>query len=126
VRRAAPIRAVREASKQAGHAREPRVPVSRDTFALVDGRDRAFWGNEDGDDDAFGFIDATRRSIFGPNHAAERRVLVERLRRDEAIIAADSVLPNVPSRWDYNAHVMEAILIHAVPALGRRRVVACA
>src|SRR4029079_8042658 len=36
VPQAAPIRAFRAAWKEAGHAREPRVSVSRSIFALID------------------------------------------------------------------------------------------
>src|SRR6202046_2318862 len=44
VQQAAQIRAFRAAWKAAGHAREPRVSVSRSIFALVDDRDRAYFG----------------------------------------------------------------------------------
>src|SRR5215467_14501774 len=39
------IDAYREAWKEAGHTREPRVSVSRSIFALVDDRDRAYFGH---------------------------------------------------------------------------------
>ena len=38
------IEAYREAWKEAGHQREPRVSVSRSIFAIVDDRDRAYFG----------------------------------------------------------------------------------
>ena len=41
------IEAYREAWKEAGHEREPRVSVSRSIFALVDDRDRAYFGHDD-------------------------------------------------------------------------------
>jgi alkanesulfonate monooxygenase SsuD/methylene tetrahydromethanopterin reductase-like flavin-dependent oxidoreductase (luciferase family) len=41
VQQAAQIRAFRDAWKEAGHTRDPRVSVSRNIFALVDERDRA-------------------------------------------------------------------------------------
>src|SRR5690606_10248354 len=44
VQQAAQIRAYRAAWKEAGHARTPRVSVSRSIFALVDERDRAYFG----------------------------------------------------------------------------------
>ena len=44
VQQAAQIRAYRAAWKEAGHTREPRVSVSRSIFALVDDRDRAYFG----------------------------------------------------------------------------------
>src|SRR5687768_16431739 len=43
IQQAKQIRAFREAWKAAGHAREPRVSVSRSIFALVDDRDRAYF-----------------------------------------------------------------------------------
>ena len=44
VQQAEQIRAFRAAWKEAGHARERRVSVSRSIFALVDHRDRAYFG----------------------------------------------------------------------------------
>jgi alkanesulfonate monooxygenase SsuD/methylene tetrahydromethanopterin reductase-like flavin-dependent oxidoreductase (luciferase family) len=122
VQQAAQIRAFRDAWKEAGHAREPRVSVSRSIFALIDDRDRAFWGNAGEDADSFGFIDPARRSIFGRGYAAEPDVLIEQLKQDEAIAAADTLLLTVPNQLgvEYNAHVMEAILTHVAPALGWR------
>src|SRR4051794_19952174 len=55
------IEAYREAWKAAGHAREPRVSVSRSVFALVDDRDRAYFGRETRDQDQVGFIDGDQR-----------------------------------------------------------------
>jgi alkanesulfonate monooxygenase SsuD/methylene tetrahydromethanopterin reductase-like flavin-dependent oxidoreductase (luciferase family) len=122
VQQAAQIRAFRDAWKEAGHTREPRVSVSRSIFALVDERDRAYFGHGGGDEDQVGFIDERTRSIFGRSYAAEPDVLIEQLRQDEAIAAADTLLLTVPNQLgvDYNAHVMEAILTHVAPALGWR------
>jgi hypothetical protein len=49
-------------------------------------------------------------------------VLVERLKKDEAIAEADTLLPTVPNQLgvDYNAHVIESIPTHVAPALGWR------
>src|SRR5215510_8546080 len=52
------IEAYREAWKAAGHAREPRVSVSRSIFALVDARDFAYFGRSGRDQDQVGYIDA--------------------------------------------------------------------
>ena len=122
VQQAAQIRAFRDAWKEAGHTREPRVSVSRSIFALVDERDRAYFGHGGDDEDQIGFIDERQRSIFGRSYAAEPDVLIEQLRQDEAIAAADTLLLTVPNQLgvDYNAHVMEAILTHVAPALGWR------
>ena len=123
IQQAKQIRAYREAWKEAGHTRTPRVSVSRSIFALVDDRDRAYFGGHGGDDkDQIGFIDANTRAIFGRSYAAEPDVLVEQLRKDEAIAEADTLLLTVPNQLGvaYNAHVIEAILTHVAPALGWR------
>lgn len=122
VQQAAQIRAFRAAWKEAGHARQPRVSVSRSIFALVDDRDRAYFGTGGQQDDHVGFIDDKTRSIFGRSYAAEPDVLIEQLRKDEAIAEADTLLLTVPNQLgvDYCAHVIEAILTHVAPALGWR------
>jgi alkanesulfonate monooxygenase SsuD/methylene tetrahydromethanopterin reductase-like flavin-dependent oxidoreductase (luciferase family) len=79
------IEAYREAWKEAGHQREPRVSVSRSIFALVDDRDRAYFGRDGRDEDKVGYIDANTRAIFGRSYAAEPDVLVKQLAGDEAI-----------------------------------------
>jgi len=116
------IDAYREAWKEAGHAREPRVSVSRSIFALVDDRDRAYFGREGRGQDQIGYIDANTRAIFGRSYAAEPDELVKELAQDEAIAAADTLLLTVPNQLgvDYNAHVIKSILEHVAPALGWR------
>ncbi|MES0097674.1 LLM class flavin-dependent oxidoreductase [Mesorhizobium sp. M0019] len=119
IQQAEQIRAFREAWKTAGHTREPRVSVSRSVFALVDDRDRAYFGgNQSGDH--FGNIEADRRAVFGRSYAAEPDILIEQLKGDEAIAEADTLLLTVPNQLgvDYNAHVIEAILTHVAPGLG--------
>src|SRR6201992_492011 len=122
VQQAAQIRAYRAAWKEAGHAREPRVSVSRSIFALMDDRDRTYFGRGREDDDQIGFIDERTRAIFGRRYAAEPHILIEQLRKDEAITEADTLLLTVPNQLGvaYNAHVIDAILTHVAPALGGR------
>ncbi len=122
VQQAAQIRAYRAAWKEAGHTREPRVSVSRSIFALVDDRDRAYFGSGGENEDQIGFIDPRTRAIFGRSYAAEPDVLVEQLREDEAIAEADTLLLTVPNQLGvaYNVHAIEAILTHVAPALGWR------
>jgi len=122
VQQAEQIRLFREAWAAAGHPHEPRISVSRSIFALVDERDRAYFGRGGHDEDEIGWIDASTRAIFGRSFAAEPDDLVEQLRGDEAIAAADTLLLTVPNQLgvDYNAHVIESILTHVAPALGWR------
>ena len=122
IQQAAQIRAFRAAWKEAGHARTPRVSVSRSIFALIDDRDRAWFGGRTEEQDHIGLIHEDTRAIFGRGYAAEPGILVEQLRKDEAIAEADTLLLTVPNQLgvSYNAHVMEAILTHVAPALGWR------
>jgi alkanesulfonate monooxygenase SsuD/methylene tetrahydromethanopterin reductase-like flavin-dependent oxidoreductase (luciferase family) len=119
IQQAAQIRAFRTAWKEAGHAREPRVSVSRSIFALLDDRDRTYFGRGGEEEDQVGFIGGKTRAIFGRSYAAEPDVLVEQLKKDEAIAEADTLLLTVPNQLGvaYNAHVIEAILTHVAPAL---------
>src|SRR6202140_3391391 len=65
VQQAAQIRAFRAAWKEAGHVRTPRISVSRSIFALIDDRDRAFFGRGVQEQDQIGFLEKTTRAIFG-------------------------------------------------------------
>ncbi|MFI8772866.1 LLM class flavin-dependent oxidoreductase [Gordonia sp. NPDC062954] len=115
------IERYRKAWTDAGHSREPRVSVSRSIFAIVDDLDRAYFGRGGSEDDQVGVIDnAVAR--FGRSYADEPDKLIEQLREDEAIAAADTLLLTVPNQLgvDYNAHVIESILTHVAPALGWR------
>jgi len=122
IQQAAQIRAYRAAWKEAGHPREPRVSVSRSIIALMDDRDRAYFGRGGDEDDQIGFIDPATQAIFGRSYAAEPEVLIEQLRNDEAIAEADTLLLTVPNQLGvaYNAHVLESVLKHVAPALGWR------
>jgi len=116
------IDAYREAWKRAGHEREPRVSVSRSIFAIVDDRDRAYFGRGQQEHDQIGQIDEQTRAVFGRSYAAEPEVLVRELADDTAIAAADTLLLTVPNQLgvDYNTHAIESILTHVAPELGWR------
>ncbi|MGL4091999.1 LLM class flavin-dependent oxidoreductase [Agrobacterium cavarae] len=122
VQQAAQIRAYREAWKEAGHERTPRVSVSRSIFALVDDRDRAYFGRGSKESDSIGYLDANKRAIFGRSYAAEPDVLVKELAKDEAVAEADTLLLTIPNQLgvDYNVHALEAILKYVAPELGWR------
>jgi hypothetical protein len=120
VQQARQIHVFRRAWAEAGHGREPRVSVSRSIFALMDDRDYTYFGRDESDDQ-IGVID-NMRAVFGRTYAAAPDVLVEELRKDEAIAEADTLLLTVPNTLgvEYNAHVIESILTHVAPALGWR------
>jgi alkanesulfonate monooxygenase SsuD/methylene tetrahydromethanopterin reductase-like flavin-dependent oxidoreductase (luciferase family) len=116
------IEAYRAAWKEAGHERQPRISVSRSIFALVDDRDRMYFGHDRDDSDKIGWLDENTRAVFGRSYAAEPDVLVKELAGDEAIAAADTLLLTVPNQLgvDYNAHAVESILKYVAPELGWR------
>ncbi len=122
IQQAKQIRAYREAWAEAGHTRTPRVSVSRSIFALMDDRDRAYFGGSSNDGDKVGFLDEKTRAIFGRSYAASPEFLIEQLKKDEAIAEADTLLLTVPNQLgvDYNVHVIESILKHVAPAMGWR------
>ncbi len=122
IQQAEQIRAYRAAWKEAGHTRTPRVSVSRSIFALVDDRDRDYFGDGNKDQDSIGYIDEKTRAIFGRSYTAEPDDLIKQLREDEAIAEADTLLLTVPNQLgvDYNAHVIRSILTYIAPALGWR------
>jgi alkanesulfonate monooxygenase SsuD/methylene tetrahydromethanopterin reductase-like flavin-dependent oxidoreductase (luciferase family) len=122
VQQATQIRAFRAAWAEAGHTRAARVSVSRSIFPLMNDMDRAYFGEDEEPTDKIGFLDSTTRAVFGRSYAAEPDVLVEQLRKDDAIADADTLLLAVPNQLGvaYNAHIIEAILTHVAPALGWR------
>jgi alkanesulfonate monooxygenase SsuD/methylene tetrahydromethanopterin reductase-like flavin-dependent oxidoreductase (luciferase family) len=122
VQQSAQIRAFRAAWAEAGHARAPRVSVTRSIFPLMNDLDRDYFGGEEQQSDQIGYLDSTTRAVFGRSYAAEPDVLVEQLRKDTAIAEADTILLAVPNQLGvaYNSHVMKAILAEVAPALGWR------
>ncbi len=122
VQQAEQIRLFKQAWKEAGHQREPRVSVSRSIFALVNDQDRYYFGQDADKTDQVGTLEGNRQAIFGRSYAAEPDQLIEELAKDEAIREADTVLLTIPNTLgvDYNVHVLSAILEHVAPGLGWR------
>ncbi|MBU9811599.1 LLM class flavin-dependent oxidoreductase [Rahnella sp. C60] len=122
IQQAQQIRAYRKAWAEAGHQRTPRVSVSRSIFALMDDRDRAYFGGSGDDGDKVGFLDEKTRAIFGRSYAATPDRLITLLKQDEAIAEADTLLLTVPNQLgvDYNVHVIESILKYVAPEMGWR------
>jgi alkanesulfonate monooxygenase SsuD/methylene tetrahydromethanopterin reductase-like flavin-dependent oxidoreductase (luciferase family) len=116
------IQRFRDAWAAAGHTREPRVSVSRSIFPIVDDRDRAYFGESEGDADHVGYLDAQTRATFGRTYAAEPDLLVGQLAEDTAIAAADTLMLTVPNQLgvEYNAHVIESVVRYVAPELGWR------
>lgn len=115
------IEAYREEWARHDHGFEPRVSVSRSIFAITTEQDKRYFLASGDGEDQFGIIGNTR-SVFGRSYIDEPDMLIDRLRHDEAIQAADTLLLTVPNQLgvDYNAHVLDSILTHVAPGLGWR------
>ena len=115
------IQRFRDAWKAAGHERTPRVSVSRSVFPIVNDMDRAYFGRETRSQDSVGFLDGGN-ARFGKTYAGEIEDLVQDLKEDEAVDAADTLLLTIPNQLgvDYNLHVLEAVVKDLAPALGWR------
>ncbi len=122
IQQAEQIRLYKEAWKKAGHEREARVSVSRSIFALVNDRDRSYFGNQGKGSDSFGTIERDQRAIFGKSYAAEPDKLIAELAQDEAIQEADTLLLTIPNTLgvEYNIHILSTILHYIAPELGWR------
>ncbi|MGK5682511.1 hypothetical protein [Actinoplanes sp. URMC 104] len=108
----------REAWKQAGHAREPRVSISRSVLPITEEIDRVYFGNQE-QEDQIGLLEGVR-SRFGRTYAGEPDRIAEELAADAAVRAADTVLFTVPNQLGvaYNARILETITKHIAPAMG--------
>ncbi|TRW46630.1 LLM class flavin-dependent oxidoreductase [Georgenia yuyongxinii] len=114
------IEVFRQAWREAGWQREPRVSVSRSVIPLTTDLDRAYFGGrEDERHDQVGILDGVR-ARFGKSYTGEPDVLAEELAQDAAVQAADTVLLTVPNQLgvDYNLHLLESIAAHVAPAIG--------
>jgi alkanesulfonate monooxygenase SsuD/methylene tetrahydromethanopterin reductase-like flavin-dependent oxidoreductase (luciferase family) len=115
------IQRFRDAWAAAGHARTPRVSVSRSIFPIVTDTDRAYFGRDTRGQDQVGWIDGGV-ARFGKTYAGEPDQLVAELAQDEAVAAADTLLLTIPNQLgvDYNAHLLGSLLRHVAPAVGWR------
>ncbi|AWB82709.1 alkane 1-monooxygenase [Corynebacterium yudongzhengii] len=114
------IAAYRAAWKDAGHDWTPRVSVSRSIFPIVTERDRQLFGPTATNEDQIGSLGEGRNVTFGRSYAAEPDVLIEQLRADPAIAAADTLLLTIPNQMgvDVNVSILQNFAEHVAPALG--------
>lgn len=108
----------RAAWREAGHAGEPRVSVSRSIFPITTAEDEMYFGGRQ-DGDQIGVIDGIR-STFGKTYAAAPDVLVEQLAQDAAIQSADTLMLTIPSQLgvEFNLRVIESFATYVAPSLG--------
>ncbi|MDQ7879747.1 LLM class flavin-dependent oxidoreductase [Microbacterium sp. QXD-8] len=108
----------RAAWRDAGHQGEPRVSVSRSIFPITTAEERMYFGGRQ-DGDQIGVIDGIR-STFGKTYAGEPDELVEQLKEDAAIAAADTLMLTIPSQLgvEFNLRMIESFAKHVAPELG--------
>ena len=110
----------RAAYREAGHTGAPRVSVSRSVFPIVSEQDELYFGLRSRENsDQIGVIDGMR-STFGKTYADTPDRLIEQLRADEAVMAADTLMLTIPNQLgvSYCAAVLESFAEHVAPALG--------
>jgi alkanesulfonate monooxygenase SsuD/methylene tetrahydromethanopterin reductase-like flavin-dependent oxidoreductase (luciferase family) len=108
----------REAWANAGHAREPRVSISRSVMPITSDLDRRLFGR-DGKQDQVGWLDGAI-SRYGRSYTGEPDRIADELAQDAAVQAADTILLTVPSQLgvDYNSAMLETIARDIAPAFG--------
>jgi alkanesulfonate monooxygenase SsuD/methylene tetrahydromethanopterin reductase-like flavin-dependent oxidoreductase (luciferase family) len=111
------IAGFRDAWAAAGHAREPRVSVSRSVIPITSDLDRQLFG-DDANVDQVGWLDGSI-SRFGRSYTGAPDQIATELAVDAAVQAADTVLLTVPSQLgvEYNARLLETIARDIAPAL---------
>lgn len=112
------IQLFKDAWTRAGHAGTPRVSVSRSILPVVSDYDRMLFGKNMGNDQV-GLLDGVQ-SRFGRNYIGEPDRIAEELRKDAAVMEADTLLITVPNQLgvEYNARMLETIVRHIAPAIG--------
>jgi alkanesulfonate monooxygenase SsuD/methylene tetrahydromethanopterin reductase-like flavin-dependent oxidoreductase (luciferase family) len=113
------IEMFRQAWKEAGWGRSPRVSVSRSVLPIVTDLDRTLFGREAGGGDTVGWLDGGI-ARFGKTYSAEPDAIATELAADAAVAAADTVLLTVPNQLgvEYNAQLLRNIAEHVAPAIG--------
>jgi alkanesulfonate monooxygenase SsuD/methylene tetrahydromethanopterin reductase-like flavin-dependent oxidoreductase (luciferase family) len=111
----------RNAWKEAGWEREPRVSVSRSILPIIDDETRHYFGlrAQADSEDQVGFLDGGM-ARFGRSYIGSPDELAEQLAQDAAVLAADTILVTVPNQLgvEFNARVLESIVRDIKPALG--------
>jgi alkanesulfonate monooxygenase SsuD/methylene tetrahydromethanopterin reductase-like flavin-dependent oxidoreductase (luciferase family) len=115
------IQLFRDAWAAAGHARTPRISVSRSVLPVVDAEDSRFFAGSALRDsrDQVGVIDGLT-ARFGKSYVGEPDRLAGELAADTAVQSADTLLLTVPNQLgvDFNAKLLGNVVRHIAPALG--------
>ena len=115
------IQLYRDAWREQGWEREPRVSVSRSVFPLVTDLDRRFFGVRAQAEakDQVGHLDGGL-ARFGRSYIGEPDEVAAELAEDAAVRAADTLMVTIPNQLgvEYNAELLRSIVRSVKPALG--------
>lgn len=108
----------REAWASAGHARTPRVSVSRSILPIIDEETQYYFGvqAQGAQRDQVGILDGAR-SRFGRSYIGAPDAIAAELAQDAAVQAADTLLVTVPNQLgpEFNARILESIKRDIMP-----------
>ena len=105
--------------KEAGYSWTFRVSVSRSIFPLLSAKDRGMYGLEAYSTDQVGHLDSGV-ATFGRSYAASPDELIEQLKADPAIAAADTLLLTIPNQLGFkeNLSIISNFAKYVAPELG--------
>lgn len=114
------IQQYRDAFAAAGWGWTPRTSVSRSIVPIVDDATYRYFGlrAQMESSDQVGFLDGAY-GVFGRSYIGEPDRIVAQLRKDPAVMAADTVLVTVPNMLgvDLNATILESIVRDIKPGV---------
>lgn len=110
----------RRAWRAAGHDWTPRVSVSRSVFPIVTEQDQKMFGLQATSADQIGSLGEGSQVTFGRTYAAEPDKLIEQLKADPAVMAADTLMLTIPNQLgvELNLSILQGFAEHVAPALG--------
>lgn len=102
------------------HDWTPRVSVSRTVFPIVDDETRRLFALHGESHDQIGSLGEGRQVTFGKTYADEPDRIVEKLKKDKAVMDADTLMLTIPNTMgvDVNVKILAAFAEHVAPALG--------
>ncbi|MCW4458729.1 LLM class flavin-dependent oxidoreductase [Microbacterium sp. MPKO10] len=91
----------------------PRITVIRSIVPIVDDESRFYFGTGPEDRDGAGILDGTAFR-YGGSYIGSPEDLVNRLRDDVALAAADTVLVTIPSQLGVDFNTRQLAAVHAI------------
>lgn len=112
----------RDAWRDAGWAREPRVAVTRSVLPLTTHQDWALFGRNVDEPDRASSIPGYAPIRTGRTYTGDPDGIAGLLAKDEALAEEDTILLTLPTQLgvDYAAHLLATLIDHVAPGAGWR------